>query len=241
MPAIRLNKYLASVGLGSRRKIDQLVEAGQIFINGQPAALGLKIDPDLDEIVVQGRKFDPQNAQIEYYLLNKPLGVVSTTNDPQGRTTVIDLLKAKFPTAARVYPVGRLDANSEGLILLTNNGKLTYHLTHPKHHIAKTYQVVIKGILSPTFLTRLRQGIQLEEGQTAPCQIEVLKADQARQIMDLEITLYQGWKRQIRRMLEKFGVEVISLKRIAMGKISLDNLQPGEVIKLSQEQTAELF
>lgn len=240
MSKIRLNKYLANLGLASRRKVDLLVEEGQVLVNGQLADLGMKIDPDQDEITVNGKQIKAQPPQLEYYLLNKPVDVVSSTLDPQARTTVIDLLKQQFPQAARVYPVGRLDANSEGLVLLTNDGDLAYRLTHPKHHVKKNYQVKTKGILNQAAIDQLKEGVDLEEGTTAPSEVKVLDINVGQEEMLLKITLHQGWKRQIRRMLESFGVRVLSLKRMAIGNLQLGGLKTGEVVKLDLKQIEQL-
>lgn len=233
MSKIRLNKYLASVGIASRRKIDQLTTDGRIKINGAIAKLGQMIDPERDQILIDNEKIKPEE-QLVYIILNKPKGVISTSNDELGRESVTSMVRSNI----RVYPVGRLDETSTGLILLTNDGELAYKLTHPKFHIPKTYELLIQGTVSDEILQKLREGVLLKEGKTAPAAVKFLKEWDNRTL--LEVTIHQGWHHQIRRMCSKVGIELIGLKRIAFGSIKLENLPEGKSRSLTAEEIAAL-
>lgn len=238
MSTIRLNKYLASQGIASRRKIDQLIKTGAVEVNNLTAKLGQKIDPSSDIIKIDGKQLKFNSQQLVYFMLHKPKQVVSTASDTHDRKTVLDLLAENFPNLKqRVYPVGRLDYDSEGLILLTNDGSLTQKLTHPKHHVAKVYQVWLKYLLTLSLIARLEKGIKLDEGITTPVKIRIL-ANKPQQI--LEITLYQGWKRQIRRMIEFMGGEVVRLKRVATDALELGDLEVGKARELSGDEVRRL-
>lgn len=231
---VRLNKYLSNSGIASRRAIDKMIRAGQISVNGKIIdELGTKIDPAKDIIVVNGKKIQ-KNANTAYIILNKPLNVVSTTSDSYARKTVVDLID----TPLRLYPVGRLDSDSIGLILLTNDGELTHKLTHPKFHISKTYEVKVKGLVTDDKLNRLRNGIRLSDGLTSPAEIELMhkQGDQAK----IQFTIHEGRNRQIRRMCGAVDLEVLELKRISIGPIKLDNLKSGEYKSLTDEEISSL-
>jgi pseudouridine synthase len=226
----RLNKYLAAVGVASRRAIDVMIADGKISVNGSQAVLGQRITPGKDEILVGKKLITTQPAQVElsYYVLYKPAGVVSTVKDPEGRPTVMKYFSA-FRT--RLYPVGRLDQESEGLILMTNDGELAERLTHPKYHVSKTYLVMVSGEMTDRKLNSLRQGVKLKDGVTAPCEVDVTPLGTRR--WSLLITLHEGKNRQIRRMLPHVELEVLKLKRIQFGPVSLGIMKPGEWRKLS--------
>lgn len=227
MPTIRLNKYLASLGIASRRAIDQLIEQKKVVVNQAPANLGQMVDPAKDEVWLAGKKLGANQPALRYFVLNKPKEVVSTVKDTHGRTTVIDLFKQQFPNLnIRLYPVGRLDYDSEGLIILTNDGQLTNYLTHPTHQVAKVYEVSLTKPLKKLALEHLAEGVELAEGISAPAKVIVLQNKPA-QI--LQITIYQGWKRQIRRMIEAVGSQVFRLKRVAIGKLQLGDLSVGRI------------
>lgn len=227
---MRINKYLASVGVAARRKIDVLVSEGRVVVNGQPATLGQDIDPDKDQILINGKplKIKPIATQLHHYLFYKPIGVVSTVSDPEGRPTVMKYFKH---VATRIYPVGRLDQESEGLMLVTNDGELAQLLSHPKYHMPKTYLVWVSGELTPRKLAMLREGVRLKDGVTMPCEIEATQLQTRR--WSLLITLREGKNRQIRRMLPHVELEVLKLKRIKFGPLSLGPLKPGESRALS--------
>jgi len=231
----RINKYLAKTGLGSRRKIDELIERGEVFINGHKARLGMKIDPQQDEIKYKNKVVSAEQderEELEYWILNKPVGVVSTASDPQGRQTVLSFVKNK--TDKRLFPVGRLDVDSEGLILLTNDGKLTYKLTHPKFQVEKEYLVWARGKLSSAGLNRLRRGVRLKDGKTMAAEVEMLEKEDKE--IHFRIVIREGRNRQVRRMAKAVSLYVTRLQRIRMGKMELGDLQPGQVKKVSYKE-----
>lgn len=231
---IRLNKYLASKGIASRRRVDQLISEKRIYLNHHPATLGDKIDPDVDTVTVDKKIIPPHPQQLVYYLLNKPDYVLSTSRDEHGRDTVMKFV----PASPRVFPVGRLDYHSTGLILLTNDGDLTQTITHPRFHLPKTYLVSILGAVSAQQIDQLRRGVRLEDGLTAPCRINQLPPRLGSTV--LEITLYQGKNRQIRRMCLALGLEVTALHRIAIGPITLGSLRYGQYRSLDTIEITRL-
>jgi 23S rRNA pseudouridine2605 synthase len=230
---IRLNKFLASLGFASRRKADELISDGKVLLNGRKAKLGDKFDQSKDSLQVAGKNIGPATEQsLEYWLLNKPFNVVSTVSDELGRKTVFDYVKSK--TATRVYPVGRLDFESEGLLILTNDGELAHRLTHPKYEVKKVYKVIANGIFSQSKVERLLRGVRLAEGKIAFDDLEVLEKDG--RDLTLRITIHQGVKREIRRVCAKVGWEVDKLVRVKMGNLSLNSLTVGNVRKLTTEE-----
>lgn len=232
---IRLNKYLSQQGLASRRQADTLISQGKVLVNDQPAKLGTTIDPDKDTVKFLGKVVVSNKPELETYLVYKPLGYVSTTSDPQGRPTVTSLVKS----STRLYPIGRLDQDSEGLILLTNDGDLAYRLTHPKHHVPKTYHALVTGNVTPAKLNRLRHGVMLKDGRTAPAQIEVIRPQGNKSL--LSITIFEGRNRQIRRMFSTQKLEVEKLKRVAIGELELGDLKPGNSKKLDTKDLSSLL
>jgi pseudouridine synthase len=221
---IRLNKFLAHSGVCSRREADRLIEAGGIRVNGRVVdELGHKIDPERDRVDVSGRGVRGGDDRPVYILLYKPAGRVVTVKDPFGRPTVMDLLP-KLRT--RVYPVGRLDAESEGALLLTNDGDLAYRLTHPKHEIGKVYEVRVDGEPSGEDLDKLRKGVFLEGRRTAPARVQVLRRGPRRTFLRVEI--HEGRKREIRKMFEALGYEVSGLLRVQFAGLTLEGLRPGQ-------------
>jgi 23S rRNA pseudouridine2605 synthase len=232
----RLQKVLAQAGVASRRKCEEYIKAGRVEVNDRTVTeLGVKVDPAKDIIKVDGR---PIVGEKKVYLaFHKPKGVITSVTDPEGRKTVSDYLK---DVKERVYPVGRLDYDSEGLLLLTNDGDLANLLTHPKHHVPKTYHATVKGVPHGSLLDKLRQGIELEDGMTAPAELEYADIDPEMNKTTIEITLYEGRNRQVRRMFEKIGFPVIRLKRIRFGTVSLSGLARGKYRKLDAEEIQEL-
>lgn len=227
---IQLNKYLANLGISSRRKIADLVDAKRVKVNGQiMEKLGIRIDPEVDQIEVDGKKVGGQ-PKLTYLILNKPKGIVSTVADEHGRKTVIDLIHTK----ERLYPVGRLDQDSVGLVMLTNDGDLTQHLTHPSFHIPKTYHVLISGEVSQNQLEKLRNGVVLKDGKTAPAQVEIVEQSPKRTL--LQIIIHEGKNRQIRRMCGALGLNLLELKRVAIGPINLGDLKMGSSRFLNAEE-----
>ena len=230
---IRLNKYLAECGVGSRRKCDQFILEGKVSVNGVvEKRLGTKIDKNTDK--VRFSQWDLETAQaLEYYIFNKPKGVVTTVSDEKSRKTVLDYVKS----SSRIYPVGRLDIDTTGLLLLTNDGALTYRLTHPKFHVKKIYNVFLDSELTEVDVQKLESGVRLEEGVTSECDVRFIKGMNRRHV---QMTIYQGWKRQIRRMFAVLGYEVKDLKRSGIAFLQLDRLRAGEYRKLTKIEVNHL-
>ncbi|MBD3250080.1 MAG: pseudouridine synthase [Candidatus Pacebacteria bacterium] len=237
MTKVRLNKYLAQTGLASRRQVDELINQQRISVNGRPAVLGEKVDPEKDLIKFDTRVVSqsPQARQeLVYYKVYKPVGYVSTSSDPASRPTVVSLVKA----SERIYPVGRLDQDSEGLVLLTNDGQLTYRLTHPRFHVAKEYVVWLSGRLTNRKIKQLEAGIELKEGRTQPTQVELLARHKKGAV--IKIVLHEGMNRQIRRMIGQVGLNVDRLKRTKIGPLEIGELEPGESQELTQAEHDQL-
>lgn len=230
----RLQKVLARAGLGSRRACEALIRDGRVRVNGTPATLGQRVNPAVDRIEVDGRPLQAPEALV-YLMMYKPRGVVSTVSDPHAERTVLDLVPRR---TTRLYPVGRLDKESEGLLLLTNDGTLAQRLLHPRYQMPKRYRVWVRGQVSEEALERLRRGVPLEEGITAPAEVVLLRATE--RSSELEIVLREGRKRQIRRMAEFVGHPVTRLVRVAMGPLRLGGLRPGEVRPLTVGELAAL-
>jgi 23S rRNA pseudouridine2605 synthase len=226
----RLHKVLARSGVASRRRCEELIAAGRVKVNGETVSTpGSKVDPEHERIEVDGKPIALPREHI-YLLLNKPAGYVSTVHDPQGRPTVMDLVRAP----GRLYPVGRLDMDSEGLLLLTDDGDLTQRLTHPSYEHEKEYHVWVDGRPTARTLRRLREGIELEDGFTRPAEVTVL-----RQEADgtwLRFVVHEGRKRQLRRMCTAVGHPVRRLLRVRMGPVHLGDLSPGQYRPLTEEE-----
>lgn len=218
----RVQKILSQWGIASRRGAEQLILEGRVTLNGAVAHLGQKADPERDRVEVDGKRVQPQNRpQLIYLLINKPIGVVSTCHDPQNRRTVLDLLPIKLQHGKGLHPVGRLDVESTGALLLTNDGELTNQLTHPRHHIPKTYEVWVEGEVSPAVLRQWREGVMLDGRKTLPALVNVIR--RAKSSTLLKIILREGRNRQIRRVAEQLGHPVIGLHRVAIGSIQLQS------------------
>ena len=230
--AERLQKVLAHAGVASRRAAEELIQGGRVTVNGEVVrTLGARVDPTRDHLAVDGRRVAAEKDHA-YYLLHKPVGYVSTARDERGRPTVVDLVR----TRRRLYPVGRLDVDSEGLLLLTDDGSLAERLTHPRYGVEKEYHVLVRGEPTPDSLGRLRQGIELEEGRTAPAGVRVL--EQAEGYTWLSVVLRQGWKRQVRRMLMAIGHPVQRLIRVRIGALHLGDLPPARGRWLPEAEAA---
>lgn len=231
----RLQKYLAHAGIGSRRSCEELIVQGKVKVNGQVVtALGTKIDPHKDIVQINGKTVQKKERKV-YIVLNKPTGYVTTSKDPQGRPTVLDLIKEK---ETRIYPVGRLDFETEGLLLLTNDGELAYRLTHPKYKVKKVYHVLVKGVPEEKSLQILRKGVLLDDGMTQPAEVKVLKRGNNTAL--LELTIHEGKNRQVRRMCEAIKHPVIKLKRIKVGFLTLGSLPKGKYRELSVQEIRQL-
>ncbi len=232
----RLQKILANAGVASRRKCEELIKEGKVAVNDIVITeLGAKADPATDVITVSGRPIRRENKL--YLLFNKPKGVITTMTDPKGRSTVRDYLKG---VKERVYPVGRLDYDSEGLLLLTNDGDLAHKLTHPKHHVPKTYHATVERVPHGNDLERLKKGIKLDDGMTAPAEAEYHDVDPDGKFATISITIHEGRNRQVRRMFEAIHHPVTRLKRISFGGIALGGLQRGKYRKLTAEEIRKL-
>ncbi len=212
----KLHKVLAQRGFGSRRACEQLIAEGRVTVNGVPAVPGTRVDPEVDRVAVDGVPVGVRPGLVTY-LLNKPAGVVTTARDPYGRPTVIDLV----PAEPRVFPVGRLDADTEGLLLLTNDGDLAHVLTHPRFGVPKEYLVHVEGRPGKEALRRLRQGVLLDDGMTAPARASLVAPDVIR------LTIHEGRNRQVRRMCEAVGHPVRRLVRVRIGPLNDRSLKPG--------------
>lgn len=231
----RLQKWLAYCGYGSRRACEQLIQQGRVQVNGVVAPLGTKIDPQHDRVTVDGQPVQPPQRFV-YLMLHKPRGYVTTRKDPHAPRTVMELLKDAPPN---LFPVGRLDADSEGLLLFTNDGEFANRLMHPRYKLPKTYRVWVRGKPSERALQQLREGVRLEEGITAPAKVQVIRVGERQSV--LEIVLYEGRKRQIRRMCQAVGHPVQRLKRIAIGNLRLPpDLPPGKWRLLTPTELQQL-
>ena len=231
----RLQKYLARSGVASRRAADQLIAAGRVRVNGVLVGqVGPSIEPEVDRVEVDGRAIQPPPTHV-YLALNKPPGVVTTTADPWGRRTVLDLV----PDLGRIYPVGRLDASSEGLLFLTNDGELANRLMHPRYGCEKEYHALVHGTITPAAIAQLRSGIELDDGRTAPARVELGERDDADRQW-VRVTLHEGRKRQVRRMLAAVGVSVERLRRVRIGPLELGDLPRGRSRPLARSEVAEL-
>jgi 23S rRNA pseudouridine2605 synthase len=227
MPCVRLNAYLARAGVASRRRADELIKTGRVHVNGEPGQLNTYVDSN-DRVEVDGRPVAPQ--KLAYVVLHKPAGVVTTVSDPQGRPTVVDLVRHE----ARVVPVGRLDADTTGVLLLTNDGPLAHRLAHPRYGVEKVYEVEVDADVTEEALRRLRDGVELHDGPTAPAEARQV----ARRI--LELTLHEGRKHQVKRMCEAVGLPVVTLHRSRYAGLSADELRPGGWRELNADEIAEL-
>lgn len=232
----RLQKILSQWGVASRRQAEQMILDGRVRLNGQVVQLGQKANPEFDQIEVDGKLLRSiDRPQSIYLLLHKPLGIVSTCDDPQGRSTVLDLLSPELRNHSGIHPVGRLDIDSTGALLLTNDGSLTFGLTHPRHSIPKTYRVWVQGQPTSAELDQWRRGVLLDGRMTRPAQVRILDSRQPDRTL-LEIKLREGRNRQIRRVADQLGHSVLRLHRVAIGPILLGALPSGQHRSLTQDE-----
>lgn len=231
---MRLQKYMADCGVASRRACEQMIQDGRVTVNGIPAVIGATVT-ETDEVLLDGKRLKPQDRRV-VLMLYKPRGVVSTSSDEAGRRTVQEFVK---DLPYRLYNVGRLDLNSEGLLLLTNDGELANRLMHPRYGVQKTYRVVCDGTLSAGEIATLTNGVELEDGMTAPAKVSDIRRASTGGTA-FSITIHEGRNRQIRRMLEAIGHRTLRLKREAYGPLKLGTLRPGEWRYLTEEELRAL-
>ena len=230
---MRINKFIASCGVTSRRKAEELILNKKVKVNGNIIEeLSYKVDVDNDTVEVDGKVIN-KSEKLVYILLNKPEGYITTVKDQFDRPSVIDILT---DVEERVFPVGRLDYETSGLLLLTNDGDLTYKLTHPKHEIAKTYVAWVNGKLTPEEINNFKNGLYIEDYKTAPAKLRVLKYDDVRNTSLLEIKIHEGKNRQVRKMCKAINHPVLRLRRVALGKINIKDLKVGEYRNLTIEE-----
>lgn len=232
---VRLQKYLSECGIASRRKAEDLIMAGKVKVNGKPASIGDKIDPKNDTVVVAGKKVK-KTKKNTYIMLHKPRGFITTLSDEMGRKCVAQLVE---DVGTRVYPVGRLDRDSEGLLLLTDDGEFANALTHPTRHVPKTYRVTVRPTITEEQITALTTGIEIDGRMTMPSEVRVLEKKEGRVV--LEIIIYEGRNRQIRKMCDSLGLEVARLKRTQIGSVKLGMLKQGDWRNLTEEEVHKLI
>ena len=235
---MRLEKYIATSGIASRRAVKKRILAGAVSVNGEPILVpGHPIDIETDVVEFEGKRVEPLKDRI-YLMLNKPAGCITTRSDQRGRPTVMDLVRDLSDT---IYPVGRLDLETEGLLLFTNDGDFAYRLLHPSHEIEKTYIAWVKGAPRDAVIQQLRQGVRIPSGTTAPAKVRRLKISKDGGSTALEVTIHEGKKRQVRMMFKAVGHPVIRLKRVQIGTLKLGHLPLGTYRFLTSEEVSELL
>ncbi len=234
---MRLEKYIATSGIASRRSVKKSIRDGAVTVNGEPILVpGHPIDVEIDVVEFEGKRVEPL-AEHTYLMLNKPAGCLTTRRDERGRPTVMDLV-ADLPDT--IYPVGRLDLETEGLLLFTNDGNFAYRLLHPSHEVEKSYLAWVKGVPRDASVQRLRQGVTIPSGTTAPAQVKRLRVSKDGTSTKFEVVIHEGKKRQVRLMFKAVGHPVIRLKRIRIGNLWLGNLPPGAYRLLTAEEVSAL-
>lgn len=236
MDSIKLQKYFSDCGILSRRAAEEEIKQGKVTVNGEAAFLGMRISPDVDVVIYKGARVLAQSEEKLYILLNKPRGIVTTLSDEKGRPTVLSLISG---LGVRVYPVGRLDIDSDGLLLLTNDGALTNKLTHPRHKIPKIYNVTVKGEVTEGALTLLSSPLVIDGYKIQPVKVEIIKKEPSQTI--LKMTLYEGRNRQIRKMCALADLKITRLTRVALGNIALGSLEVGKWRFLTESETDYLL
>ena len=232
---VRLQKFMADNGVASRRKCEEMIEQGIVKVNGNTAHLGDKVDPKRDKVTVKGKKIAVSD-NLRYILLHKPRGYITTMQDEQGRKCVAELVS---DVGVRVYPVGRLDRESEGMLLMTNDGAFSNAITHPKRHVPKTYRVTIRPKITDEQIAAFQDGIEIDGRMTAPASLRVLDKSEGRVVV--EAIIYEGRNRQIRKMFDELGIEVARLKRTAVGSVKLGMLPQGKWRDLTEDEVRKLM
>ena len=256
---MRIQKFIADCGYCSRRAAEALVEQGKVIVNNATATIGMDIDPENDRVVCEGKRIHLKVCEKQYFMFYKPRGVITSMKAQDDRSVVGEMIKS---IKGRVYPVGRLDRDSEGILLLTDDGELALRLTHPRYHVNKTYRVTVRGYVEEKKLNQLRNGVELDDGMTLPALVSVQSmknekgnsVDEYKETKDgfddnapeivktaLHITISEGRNRQIRRMCDAVGLEVMLLKRVAIGDLSIGHLAPGEYRPLSEKEKEQLL
>ena len=232
----RISKVIANSGYISRRGADKLITEGKVFVNGEVATLGQKVDNN-DVITIEGKVIEKNSGNYEYYLLNKPRGVVSTSSDEKGRKTIVDLINTK----TRIYPVGRLDYDTTGAILLTNDGELTNKLIHPKNKIDKVYLAKVSGIITGNDIHKLEKGLKIDDYKTSPAKVKLKSFDKKTNTSMVLLTIHEGHNHQVKKMFEVIGFDVIKLTRLSFAGIDVKSLKSGEYRKLSLKEVQKLY
>ena len=231
---VRVDKYLSSMGICARRMVDYFLRKNKVTLNGEEVKEGgVRFDPNIDELLVKGQKI--QTPQKVYFLLNKPKGIISTASDEFHRKNVVKLIK----TPERIFPVGRLDQDTTGLLLLTNDGEFTNLLIHPRYHVAKIYELTVNGKVESAKIERFAKGVMLEDGMTRPAEVKNVRVNNGKTLFTA--ILHEGRKRQIRRMCEELKIPLIELKRIQFGTLKLGNLKEGQYRTLTPQEITELI
>lgn len=240
MEEMRLQKFLSSAGIASRRKCEELIIEGKVLVNGNIVTeLGTKVNPDTDEVIYNGKKVELPEEKHVYILLNKPIGYVTTANDQFGRDTVLDLVKK---VNKRIVPVGRLDMFTSGALILTDDGDFVYKVTHPKHEITKTYTVTVRGIVEESDVQKLRDGVIIYENYTTkPAEAKIIKIDKEKNQSRMEIKIHEGKNRQIRKMCEAIGRKVLALHRTKIGNIGVKDLKIGTWRYLNDKEVKSIL
>lgn len=235
---VRLQKYLADAGVASRRKAEELIAQGKVKVNGKVVTeMGCKVDPKKDEVTYLDQKIDTKETTMVYIMLHKPVGYVTTAKEQFGRPAVVDLVKG---VKARIFPVGRLDYDTSGLLLLTNDGDLTYKLTHPKHDVDKTYIAKLYGIPDAGALQKFRRGVTIDGVKTKPAKIQIIDKDKDGRFCTAEIIIHEGRNRQVRKMCEAIKHPVAQLQRVATGNLKLGGLPKGKYRHLTEKEVKYL-
>lgn len=232
----RISKYIANSGYASRRKVDELIKEGKVLVNGEKAILGQKIDNN-DVVTIDGKVLVKTNNNYEYYILNKPRGVISTNSDEKGRKTIVDLINTK----SRIYPVGRLDYDTTGAIILTNDGELTNKLLHPSKNIDKVYLAKVKGIITGFEINKLKNGLKIDNYKTSPAKVKLKSFDKKTNTSMVLLTIHEGHNHQVKKMFEVIGYDVIKLTRLSFAGIDVKDLKSGEYRKLTIKEVQKLY
>ena len=232
----RLQKVISDNGYTSRRKAEELIKEGKVLVNGMVATIGMKVNND-DEIIIEGNILSKDIDSKVYYLLNKPRGVVTTASDEKGRKTVVDIIE----TEKRIYPVGRLDYDTTGTLLLTNDGELTNKLTHPSNNIDKVYVAKIKGIITGIDINKLKNGVKIDNYKTSKCRVKLKSYDKKTQTSIVELTIHEGHNHQVKKMFEAVGYDVVKLTRTRFAFLDVKSLKSGEYRMLLPHEVKKLY